>query len=256
MRVIKVGGRVQDRPELAAELAAAWCAAPGALCIVHGGGDDVTRLQRRLGSTPTFVDGRRVTTDADLDVLRMALSGTANKRLVSALVAAGVRAVGVSGEDAALIGARPLDAARLGCVGRPERVEVALLWTLLDAGFLPVISPVARDRSSSVAAALNVNADDAAAAIAIALGADELLLLADVPGVLDANGIALPSLDTEGVAALMRDGTATDGMRAKLQAAGTALEAHVTRVRIGDLDLLRDPTRGTLVTTTSARSFA
>ena len=256
MRVVKIGGRAQERPELASEIAAAWRAAPGAMCLVHGGGDEVTALQHRLGVTPSFVDGRRVTNEADIDVLRMALSGAANKRLVSALVAQGVHAVGISGEDAALLGARPIEDGRLGRVGRPDRIEVPLLWTLLDAGFLPVISPLGRDRSSPYGGAINVNADDAAAAIAVALGADELLLIADVPGVLDESGIALASLDADGIAALMTNGVATSGMRAKLQAASFALDNHIRRVRIGDLAVLRDPVRGTTLTFTSAPSFA
>ena len=256
MRVVKIGGRAQDHPGLAAEIAAAWHAAPGAMCLVHGGGDEVTALQQRLGVMPAFIDGRRVTSETDIDVLRMALSGSANKRIVAALVANGVRAVGISGEDAALISARPLDAGRLGRVGRPDRIEVPLLWTLLDAGFLPVISPLGRDRSSPDAGAINVNADDAAAAIAVALGADELLLIADVAGVLDETGVALTTLDTHGASAMLRDGTATSGMRAKLQAATFALDNRVRRVRIGDLAALRDSLRGTALTFTPTPSFA
>lgn len=256
MRIVKIGGRAQERPDLAAEIAAAWHAAPGAMCLVHGGGDEVSALQRRLGTTPEFVDGRRVTSDADLDILRMALSGTANKRLVSALVGTGVRAVGLSGEDAALIGARPLDDGRLGRVGHPVRIEVPLLWALLDAGFLPVISPLGHDRTSPRGGAININADDAAAAIAVALGAEELLLIADVPGVLDDAGVVLDTLDPDSVAAMMATGSASNGMRAKLEAASHALEQGIRRVRIGDLSAVRDAARGTTLTSTSAPSFA
>lgn len=256
MRVIKVGGRAQGRPELPSVLAAAWRNAPGALCVVHGGGDEISALQTRLGVTPAFVDGRRVTSHDDIALLRMALSGGANKRIVAALVTCGIRAVGLSGEDASLIGARELDGGRLGRVGRPERIEVPLLWTLLDAGFLPVISPVGRDRASRDAAALNVNADDAAAAIAIALGADELLLIADVPGVLDAAGILIPTLDPESIASLVAGGVAVGGMHAKLQAAAHALANGVRRVRIGDLDAVADEARGTLLTSQPSPSFA
>ena len=256
MRVLKIGGRAQEHPDLASEIAAAWQSSPGALCVVHGGGDEVSALQRRLGTAPTFVDGRRVTSEADLDILRMALSGTANKRLVSALVGAGVRAVGLSGEDAALIGAQPLDERRLGRVGRPIRIEVPLLWALLDAGFLPVISPLGHDRSSPGSGAININADDAAAAIAVALGADELLLVADVPGVLDDAGVVLDALDPDTIALMMANGTASSGMRAKLEAASHALGHGTRRVRIGDLSAIRDSTRGTILTSTSAPSFA
>ncbi|HEU4563787.1 MAG TPA: hypothetical protein VFS05_04020, partial [Gemmatimonadaceae bacterium] len=86
MRVIKIGGRAQDDPRLAATIAAAWRAAPGSLCIVHGGGDEISALQRSLGIEPVFNGGRRVTQERDVDVVRMALSGTANKRLVGRFI--------------------------------------------------------------------------------------------------------------------------------------------------------------------------
>ena len=250
MRVIKIGGRAQERPDLAETIAKAWRTSPGSLCIVHGGGNEVSALQRSLGLTPAFVDGRRITSDADIVLLRMALSGAANKRLVSALGGCGARAVGLSGEDGALIGARPVADQRLGRVGEPVRIEVRLLWALLDAGFLPVISPLGRDCSSSTADALNINADDAAAAIAVALGADELLLIADVPGVLDASGCPLERLDVDAIDALLEQRTATGGMHAKLEAAAHALGNGVARVRIGDLAAVTDPARGTRLTTT------
>lgn len=249
MRVIKIGGRAQERPDLAGTIADAWRSSAGALCVVHGGGNEVSALQRTLGVTPIFVDGRRATSDADIVLLRMALSGAANKRLVAALGACGIRAVGLSGEDGALIDARPVADERLGRVGEPTRIEVRLLWALLDAGFLPVISPLGRDRASAGGDALNINADDAAAAIAIALGADELLLIADVPGVLDAAGQPLDLLSVDAIDALIERGTATGGMHAKLEAAAHALANGVARVRIGDLAAVADGRRGTRLTT-------
>src|SRR5215469_17530226 len=105
MKVVKVGGRVQADPRLAHGLASLWRAAPSEIVIVHGGGDEVSALQRAAGVEPRFVNGRRVTAPEDIDRLRMALSGLANKRLVAALVAAGADALGLSGEDAALISA-------------------------------------------------------------------------------------------------------------------------------------------------------
>ena len=98
-RVIKVGGRPQADPSLPALVADALEEAPGSTMIVHGGGDEISALQKAFGLTPSFVDGRRVTTDADIDIVRMALSGVSNKRLVAALAARGVNAVGLSGED-------------------------------------------------------------------------------------------------------------------------------------------------------------
>ncbi|MBK5189825.1 MAG: acetylglutamate kinase, partial [Gemmatimonadaceae bacterium] len=180
MRVIKIGGRVQRDPRLAATLAQLWSHAPASFCVVHGGGETISALQTQLGGAPRFVDGRRVTTEADIDVLRMALSGVANKQLVDALGTEGIAAVGISGEDGSLIVARALNARVFGRVGAVAGVNDALLRTLLAGGYLPVISPVARDGEGVAGGALNVNADDAAAAIAASLGAEELLLISDV----------------------------------------------------------------------------
>lgn len=243
-RVIKVGGRPQSDPLLPAALAAGWDGSGGSVVLVHGGGDEVTALQQAFGLTSTFVDGRRVTTAADVDVVRMALSGSANKRLVASLVATGINAVGLSGEDAALIAATPMDAARLGHVGVPGRVNVAFLRHLLSGGYLPVISPVSSDGSGELGGALNVNGDDAAAAIAVALGAAELLLVADVEGVMR-DGRVIPCLTPADARQLLTDGTAAGGMRAKLQAALAAIDGGVARVRISDVAGIADPERGT-----------
>lgn len=249
LRVVKIGGRLQSSPTLAAEIAAAWNRAPGSLCVVHGGGDEISALQRRLGSEATFSGGRRVTSDADIDLVRMVLSGTANKRLVAALVTAGVRAVGVSGEDDGMLQATIAAGGALGRAGLPSSVDPELLHALLAGGWLPVISPVARE-SGDTGKALNVNGDDAAAAIAAALAADELLLLSDVPGVL-VNGMPRGVLDDESARALVRDGSATGGMAAKLDAACAALARGVPRVRIGDAAALLDANAGTTLVPTS-----
>lgn len=245
-RVLKVGGRPQADPTLSSQIAEAWDAFSGAMVLVHGGGDDVSSLQQSLGIQSQFVDGRRVTTAQDLELVRMALSGTANKRLVSSLVREGVRAVGLSGEDASLIAATPVDSGRLGHVGAPQRVNASLLLHLLDGGYLPVVSPVSRNIGHELGPALNVNADDAAAAIAVAIEADELLIVTDVAGVLvdDAPTSALTLAEARG---LIHDGRASGGMRAKLSAAISAAEGGVKRVRITDLRGIKDRNSGTLV---------
>ncbi len=245
-RVIKVGGRPQGDPALATTLAAGWTRENGGMVLVHGGGDEVTALQRALGTTSSFVGGRRVTTAEDIELVRMALSGSANKRLVSTLVEQGISAVGLSGEDASLISARPMDAQTLGHVGVPSRINVAFLRHLLSGGYLPVISPVSRNGSDELGAALNVNGDDAAAAIAVALGAAELLLVADVPGVLR-DGYVIPELSVEEARVLISDGTAQGGMQAKLHAALTAVDGGVQQVRISDILAIDDLTRGTVL---------
>ena len=247
IRVIKVGGRPQLDPTLATALAAAHRAAPGSLVVVHGGGDEVSTLQQLYGVVARFSGGRRVTSALDLDIVRMALSGTANKRLVSALNDEGVPAIGLSGEDAGLLIATPTDRAQFGLVGTPTTVNVTLLRHLLGGGYLPVLSPVSRSDDASVGATLNVNGDDAAAAIAVALAAEELLLVSDVEGV-RVNGAAVARLDADEAQLLVDDGTAAGGMAAKLQAALGALEGGVGRVRISDIAAVGNTGRGTVLT--------
>lgn len=219
MKVIKIGGRAQNDSHLAHVLAAEWRSAPGDLVIVHGGGDEVSALQRAAGVEPTFVNGKRVTAPEDIDRLRMALSGLANKRLVSALVAAGADAFGLSGEDASFLSAIVAEDGALGAVGTVRAVRVTVLRHLLNGGYLPVVSPLA--------SGLNINGDDAASAIAVALEAEELLFVSDVPGVLP--------------------GGVTGGMHAKLAAAQGAADGGVGRVRIGNLTMLADEAVGTTV---------
>lgn len=245
-RVIKVGGRPQSDPTLPSLIAEGWDALSSAMVIVHGGGDEVSALQKRFGIVAQFVDGRRVTTAQDLELVRMALSGTANKRLVAALVREGVRAVGLSGEDASLIAAVPVEDGRMGHVGAPQRVNASLLLHLIDGGYLPVVSPVSRNVGHELGPALNVNADDAAAAIAVAIEAEELLIVSDVPGVL-VNGATAATLTIGEARALREDGRASGGMSAKLSAAATAVERGVRKVRIADLNGINDPTLGTVI---------
>lgn len=242
-RILKIGGRAQADPGLARAVRAA--AMTDRVVLVHGGGDEVSALQRRLGLTPKFSGGRRVTTREDLELVRMVLSGTANKRLVAALVSENVRAVGISGEDNGLLRARATSRETLGEVGVPTHVDAHLIELLVAGGYVPVISPLARDEESG--ATLNVNGDDAATAIAIAIGADELVLVADVPGVMT-DGVVLPDLDVERAVALIENGTARDGMAAKLQAARRAVELGVARVRIGNIEAIRSATAGTAIT--------
>jgi len=246
MRVVKIGGRAQGDARLGPALAAAAHAAP--LCIVHGGGDEVSALQRRLGLEPAFSGGRRVTSEADLEIVRMVLSGTINKRLVAMLLSNGVRAAGISGEDAMLFRSLATDPATMGRVGGAVTVDPSIVRQLMAGGFVPVISPLARDADDSGGAGrgLNVNGDDAAAALAGALAADELVLVADVPGVLD-GGAVIPSLDLYGAHALVASGVAVGGMAAKLEAAAAALHAGVARVRIAGLDGIGNPDAGTRV---------
>lgn len=245
-RVVKIGGRPQADPSLPALIAETWDAMSDPMVVVHGGGDEVSALQKALGITAQFVEGKRVTTPQDVELVRMALSGTANKRLVSSLVREGVRAIGISGEDASLIAATPVDSVRLGHVGAPQRINSSLLEHLIDGGYLPVVSPVSRNVGHELGPALNVNADDAAAAIALAIGATELLIISDVPGVL-VDGKPVDTLTVAEARGLVHDGQATGGMSAKLVASTAAVEGGVKRVRIADLRGITDRNAGTVI---------
>lgn len=256
VRVVKIGGRAQGDPALLTRLRTA-IETPGArVVVVHGGGDEVSALQRQMGVEPQFIGGRRVTSAGDLDAVRMVLSGTVNKRLVAQLISAGVRAVGISGEDGGLLTARVADAT-YGRVGGDVQADATLIADLVNAGWVPVISPLGRDRESPEGLGLNVNGDDAAAAIAAGLGADELLFVADVPGVLE-DGVVLRGIDTTAIESLAARGVAKGGMLAKLEAAVQALRNGVRRVRIAALDGINDASVGTSITlsTISSRDTA
>jgi acetylglutamate kinase len=249
IRVAKIGGRLCSDGAVSAVAAAmtqAWLSAPGTLVIVHGGGDEMSALQRTFGIEPEFVDGRRKTLAGDIPLLRMALSGAANKRLVSALVAVGAPAVGISGEDAAVLQAQVADEARLGKVGTITTVVPELVRHLLGGGFLPVISPIAADTERASGAALNVNGDDAAVALAVALDAHELMFVSDVPGVL-VGGRVVTSIDAAAGSTLVATGDVSGGMQVKLEAAVRAISGGVPGVRIGSLDAVIDRHAGTLV---------
>lgn len=254
-RVIKVGGRPQSDPALIKALAAAHRSTfptadrptPEGLIVVHGGGDEVSTLQRLYGVVAEFRGGRRVTSQADIDIIRMALSGSANKRLVSALVGEHVPAVGLSGEDAGLLIASPLDMEQFGFVGVPAHVNKSLLRLLISSAYMPVISPVSTCVDPRVGRALNVNGDDAAAAIAVALNASDLLFVSDVAGVMK-DGTSVSMLAPEDAQRLIEDGTVHGGMAAKLQAALAAVEGGVERVRISDIAAIEQLDRGTVLT--------
>lgn len=246
-RVVKLGGRAQSAAELPTLIAAAWHATPGALCVVHGGGDEISSLQRKLGSEPKFSGGRRVTTADDITIIRMVLSGLVNKRLVGGFIAAGAPAVGISGEDASLIAAQPVANREFGEVGMPSTINAGVIHALWAAKYLPVISPLGANAASNDGRALNVNGDDAAAAIAVALRADELLLIADVEGVLDEAKQVIPNVSVDDARALIESGVAAGGMAAKLEAAQAALAGGVAKVRVADLRALTDGARGTTI---------
>ena len=243
IRVVKIGGNELDRPEWVAACARAL-AGLGPSVVVHGGGQAVSTWSRRLGLPVEQRDGLRVTTPEIAQLVEMVLGGPMNRLLVTALRAAGLDAIGLSGVDGGLLTGQPLqDGTALGEVGEIVNVRASLLHSLLLAGLTPVVAPVAPSLAVPVRP-LNVNADQAAAAIAAALEAQELLLVSDVPGVA-VDGVTQPTLAAAEIETMIDGGVATGGMAAKLRAAAQALRAGVRAVRIGDLDMFEHATAGT-----------
>lgn len=232
LTVVKIGGawleggiRISAFEELAR--------LPGDLVVVHGGGYEISRWLNRSGVPVEWVDGLRVTRGDGLQLTAMVLSGWVNKRVAQALDRVGRSAVGISGEDGGLIRAVPLNAEKLGDVGRVTEVDPRPARALLAAGFVPVISPVSRGPEGNP---LNVNADEAAIRIALGLGADRLLLLSDVPGVL-ADGELIDEINRERARTLVKAEILAGGMLVKVNQALEAAAAGVD-VRIGDDTLL------------------
>ena len=202
--------------------------------VVHGGGPQIGAMLGRLGVESAFVDGLRVTDAATAEIAEMVLSGGINKAIVGAIASAGGRALGLSGKDGGLVVARRLErtvrdpesaierAVDLGFVGTPDVVDVSVLETAGAAGMIPVVAPIA---GGSDGATYNINADTMAGAIAGALGAARLMLLTDVPGVLDPQGRLLTDLDPARIAALEAEGAITGGMIPKLETCVAAVEA-------------------------------
>jgi acetylglutamate kinase len=232
--VVKIGGSMMDDESALAGLCAALAglrargAAARPLVLVHGGGKDINRHLAWLGEEPVFKDGLRVTGPAALKVVEMTLSGYVNKKLVGLLNGAGAPAAGLSGVDGPTFLCEPLSP-ELGRVGRIAEVRTALVDALLAGGFLPVVSPISVDRAQ---AHYNVNADDAAAALAAGLKAAKLIFVSDVEGVRGADGARIPSLDGPAIEALIRDGVASGGMIPKLRSCREAVGQGIGQVEI------------------------
>jgi acetylglutamate kinase len=251
-RVVKVGGNLADDAGWMRDVARGFAGSPHPTVLVPGGGRDVSELQRALGIEPEWHDGLRVTTPRVLEVVRMVLSGGVNKRWVAALLDAGVDAIGVSGEDGGLLRGQVLHGGALGRTGEVKAVRTRLLEAWMEQGLTPVVSPVTRGADGE---GLNVNADDAAAGVAAAMRAAELLFVSDVPGV-KAGGAWVETMDAETADALLESGEAAGGMRPKLRAAMRARAAGVARVRIGDVRMLTDDGAGTRIETLKEAAHA
>jgi acetylglutamate kinase len=240
--VVKVGGHEVDDPAWLERLARTIANRSEPTVLIHGGGKEITMLQQRLGAEPEWRDGLRITTPETMRAVAMVLSGIVNKRIVSALLTAGADAVGISGEDGALLKARFSHGGALGRTGEVEAVRTELLAALMERGIVPVLSPVSRGPDGG---SLNVNADEAAAAVAAALGAKELLFVSNVAGVLK-DGAVIGGIDLADVETLIAEGTAQGGMAPKLRAAARAA-GSAGRVRIGGMEMLEDSGAGTRI---------
>ncbi|HFD15432.1 MAG TPA: acetylglutamate kinase [Rhodospirillales bacterium] len=211
--------------------------------VVHGGGPQIKTMLDRLRIRSEFVDGLRVTDAATVEVVEMVLAGRINKEIVSAIQAAGGKAVGICGKDARLIRARRITRRHrdpesnierivdLGYVGEPESVDRSVLDVLAGSEIIPVVAPIGAGPEGET---YNINADVAAGAIAAAVGARRLLMLTDVAGVLDADGRLLPWLTVSRARALMAEGVISGGMIPKIETCIRAVQEGVGAATILD----------------------
>jgi acetylglutamate kinase len=219
--------------------------------VVHGGGPMINEMLERLDIRSEFVDGKRVTDKATVEVVEAVLSGVVNKRIVQAINLEGGRAVGLSGKDSNLMICDQTDP-ELGFVGTPADMDPSVLRTLTEAEIIPVIAPLGAGRNGET---FNVNGDTAAGAIAASLTADRLLLLTDVSGVKDGDGNVLTEITPDQIRALTADGTIAGGMIPKTETALSAIEGGVRAVVILDgrapnaclLELFTDHGAGSLI---------
>jgi len=263
--VVKYGGAAMDRAGLAASFAediALLQSAGITPVVVHGGGPQVSHLSARLGIETTFVDGLRVTDAETLDVATMVLAGKLNKEVVGSLVSGGVPAVGLSGIDGGLLLARRQVAPDLGFVGEVVHVNGDVLRTLTERRFVPVVASIAVDETGQ---AYNVNADVVAAELAIELGAEKLVFINDVPGLIGPTGDLLSELSAaQCLELLAQPGVVEGGMIPKLESAVAALTAGVGRVHLVDgrvehslvLEMFTPEGVGTMITPDAPEGFA
>jgi acetylglutamate kinase len=259
--VLKYGGAAMDKAGLAASFAedVALLQSVGIRpVVVHGGGPAVTQMSARLGIETTFVGGLRVTDAETLDVATMVLAGKLNTEVVASLVSGGVNAVGLSGVDGRMLLAQKQAVGEgspdLGFVGEVVHVHAHVLEALLAERFVPVVASIAMDETGQ---AYNVNADVVASELAVALGAEKLVYLNDVPGLVGAGGDLLSELSASQCRELLaQPGVVEGGMIPKLESAVRALHAGIDRVHLVDgrvehsvvLELFTPEGVGTMIT--------
>ena len=255
--VVKYGGNAMINEELKQQvmedIVLLWLVGVKVV-LVHGGGPEINRLMERLGKEPVFVDGLRVTDQETLDIVQMVLSGKINKTLVNLLEMQGGRAMGISGIDGGLIKALPKDP-RLGYVGRITGVDIRPVMDMLEKGYIPVISTLGCDEQGK---AYNINGDTAAAFIAGALGAERLIMMTDIAGILRDQhdpSTLIPKLTVDEARELYSSGVISGGMIPKVDCCIEALNRGVESVIIMDgrvphsilMEILTDEGAGTMV---------
>ena len=210
--------------------------------VVHGGGPQIGQLLERIGKKSEFVEGLRVTDSETIDVVEMVLGGLVNKNIVALINAHGGRAVGLSGKDGELIRARKLvlrkegatddeDTVELGYVGEIESINPAVVDTLDEGDFIPVIAPIGVGEDGKT---YNINADTVAGKLAVTLGAEKLILLTNTPGVLDQQDELLTGLSATRVEELIQEGVISGGMLPKVRCALDAVSGGVRTATISD----------------------
>lgn len=223
--------------------------------LVHGGGPEISDMMKKLGKESVFVDGLRVTDKETVDIVQMVLAGRVNKTLVNLIEMEGGRAIGLSGIDGHLIEADFKDE-RLGYVGEITGIDIRPVCDILEKGYIPVISTLGCDRNGNT---YNINGDTAAAHIAGALGAQRLIMMTDIAGVMrdkDDPSSLIPELTTEEALALQKEGVISGGMIPKIECCIEAIGHGVENVVIMDgrvphsilMELLTDEGAGTMVT--------
>lgn len=237
MKVIKLGGSLLEdarrRDAALRSIAKQWKRGEP-IVLVHGGGKHVDAKLASLGIPKRTHAGLRITDDATLEVVVGVLAGTVNKMLVAELTAMHLRAAGISGADASTLAAdvhEPIDGVDLGHVGRVRSANGMLIRAMLSSRIMPVVSSIAEGPNGRL---LNVNADTAAASLAAALGAESLVFITDVAGLMDGSGNVVRELSAGEANALLQSDVVTGGMRPKLLAALHALDSGVRRITIGE----------------------
>jgi acetylglutamate kinase len=201
--------------------------------IIHGGGPQIAATLERMGRQSRFVDGRRVTDDETMEVVEMVLGGKVNREIVELIQQAGGRAAGYTGSDGGLLRVRKklVDGQDLGRVGEVIAVDPSVVRAATEAGFIPVIAPIGVDARG---VSFNVNADEAAGAVAAELQAEKLMLLTDVEGVRDSKNQLISELSVERCHQLIADGTIKGGMIPKMECCIQALSGNVACTHIVD----------------------